>query len=243
MKKTILVTGDSGGLGRAIVEALLESDTEVIVVGGSRSVTKNVEELQERFGDRFFHHFLDLSQPDSVKIFFKELVKEFAPITGLVNNSGFAYDDIITNAKYDDLLAMYQINVFSPILLTREFLRGTLRHGLPSSIVNISSVSAHTGYKGLSMYASTKGAMEAFTIGCAREWGERNIRCNCVVPGFMDTNMSAKLTEDQKDRIYRRTSMKRATQESSVAAMVAFLLSDKAMSITGDRIPVDCGTI
>ena len=243
MKRTTLVTGDSGGLGRAIVEAILECDPEDIVVGGSRSVTKNVEELQERFGERFFHRFLDLSQPDSVKTFFKEIAKDFSPITGLVNNSGFAYDDIITNAKYDDLLAMYQINVLSPILLTREFLRGTLRHGLSSSIVNISSVSAHTGYKGLSMYASTKGAMEAFTIGCAREWGERNVRCNCVVPGFMDTNMSAKLTEAQKDRIYKRTSMKRATQEASVAAMVAFLLSDKAISITGDRIPVDCGTI
>lgn len=243
MKRTILVTGDSGGLGKAIVEAILESNPEAVVVGGSRSATKNVEELQERFGESFFHRFLDLSQPDSVKIFFKEIVKDFAPITGLVNNSGFAYDDIITNAKYDDLLVMYQINVLSPILLTREFLRGTIRHGLPSSIVNISSVSAHTGYKGLSMYASTKGAMEAFTIGCAREWGERSVRCNCVVPGFMDTNMSAKLTETQKDRIYKRTSMKRATQEESVASMVAFLLSNKAASITGSRIPVDCGTI
>ena len=243
MNNAILVTGDSGGLGRAIVEEILESDANVVVIGASRSITKNVENLQEWFGERFAHQFLDLSLPDSLKTFFRNIIKEFPPITGLVNNSGFAYDDIITNAKYDDLLMMYQINVLSPILLTREFLRGTLRHGLPSSIVNISSVSAHTGYKGLSMYASTKGAMEAFTIGCAREWGERNIRCNCVVPGFMDTNMSAKLTDEQKDRIYKRTSMKRATQEKSVAAMVAFLLSDKAGSITGDRISVDCGTI
>ena len=82
MKRTTLVTGDSGGLGRAIVEAILECDPEVIVGGGSRSVTKNVEELQERFEERFFHRFLDLSQPDSVKTFFKEIAKDFSPITG-----------------------------------------------------------------------------------------------------------------------------------------------------------------
>lgn len=243
MQRTILVTGDSGGLGKEIVEVLLCNEPDISVVGGSRSVSANTVYLQEKFPDRFTHCTLDLGQPGTLKDFFDTVRKKHGAIVGLVNNSGCAYDEIITNVKYDDLLHMYQVNVLSPILLTREFLRGTLRHGLPSSIVNISSVSAHTGYKGLSMYASTKGAMEAFTIGCAREWGERGVRCNCVVPGFMDTNMSAKLSDLQKDRIYKRTAMKRATQENSVAETVNFLLSERAASITGAMIPVDCGTI
>jgi 3-oxoacyl-[acyl-carrier protein] reductase len=114
---------------------------------------------------------------------------------------------------------------------------------LKGSIVHISSISAHTGYKGLAMYASTKGALEAFSKNTAREWGERGIRSNCLVAGFMETEMSASLTEDQKYRIYQRTSMKKPTDVDSVAETILFLLSGKASSITGQNIHVDSGTI
>ena len=93
------------------------------------------------------------------------------------------------------------------------------------------------------MYASSKGAMEAFSKDTAREWGELNIRSNVVVPGFMETSMSSALTEEQKNRIYKRTSLKKATSIESVAETVAFLLSEKAVSITGQNIHVDSGTI
>ncbi|THC82881.1 SDR family oxidoreductase, partial [Bacteroides fragilis] len=91
------------------------------------------------------------------------------------------------------------------------------------SIIHISSISVHTGYKGLSMYASSKGALEAFSKDTAREWGQLGIRSNVVVPGFMETAMSSSLTEEQKDRIYKRTSLKQATDVRSVAETVAFL--------------------
>ena len=93
------------------------------------------------------------------------------------------------------------------------------------------------------MYASTKGALEAFSKNTAREWGERGIRSNTVVAGFMETSMSATLSSEQKDRIYKRTSLKKATTLKSVAETVVFLLSDKAESITGENICVDSGTI
>ena len=93
------------------------------------------------------------------------------------------------------------------------------------------------------MYASSKGALEAFSKNTAREWGELGIRSNVVVPGFMETAMSATLTEEQKNRIYKRTSMKAATSVRSVAETVAFLLSDGARSITGVEVRVDNGTI
>ena len=93
------------------------------------------------------------------------------------------------------------------------------------------------------MYASSKGALEAFSKNTAREWGALGIRSNVVVPGFMDTAMSSTLAEEQKDRIYKRTSMKAATSVHSVAETVAFLLSDAACSITGQNIHVDNGTI
>ncbi|CAM5190922.1 3-oxoacyl-[acyl-carrier-protein] reductase OS=Ureibacillus acetophenoni OX=614649 GN=SAMN05877842_101438 PE=3 SV=1 [Ureibacillus acetophenoni] len=93
------------------------------------------------------------------------------------------------------------------------------------------------------MYAASKAAIEAFSKTLAREWGSKGIRSNCVVPGFMETAISANLTEDQKERIYQRTSLKKETDISSVASTVLFLLSDKAKSITGAVVHVDNGTI
>jgi len=93
------------------------------------------------------------------------------------------------------------------------------------------------------MYAATKGALESFSRTVAREWGAKGIRSNCVAPGFMETPMSASLSEDEKDRIYRRTSLKRPTEVKDVAEVVVFLLSEKSASITGTTIHVDCGTI
>ena len=138
---------------------------------------------------------------------------------------------------------MYAVNVFSPMVLTKYAIRQMLLHGVKGSIVNISSISVHTGYKGLAMYASTKGAIEAFSKNMAREWGERGIRSNCLVAGFMETEMSSTLSDEKKNRIYKRTSMKKPVEINSVAETVCFLLSKKADSITGQNINVDNGTI
>jgi 3-oxoacyl-[acyl-carrier protein] reductase len=144
---------------------------------------------------------------------------------------------------YSKLEDMYKVNVFTPMMISKYVIRNFLLHSVKGSIVHISSISAHTGYKGLAMYASTKGAIEAFSKNTAREWGERGIRSNTVVAGFMETAMSGTLTDEQKDRIYKRTSLKSATSVQSVASTVLFLLSDKAESITGENIGVNAGTI
>jgi 3-oxoacyl-[acyl-carrier protein] reductase len=114
---------------------------------------------------------------------------------------------------------------------------------IKGSIVHISSISVHTGYKGLSMYASTKGALEAFSKNTAREWGSKGIRSNCVVSGFMDTNMSSSINNELKEKIKNRTSLRELTDVKSVSNTVEFLLSFKSNSITGQLINVDSGTI
>jgi 3-oxoacyl-[acyl-carrier protein] reductase len=160
-----------------------------------------------------------------------------------VNNAAIAYDDIISNLNIASLENMYKVNVFTPMNICKYIIRQFLLHNIKGSIIHVSSISVHTGYKGLSMYASTKGAIEAFSKNTAREWGEKGIRSNCLVAGFMETEMSAGLTEDQKNSIYQRTSLKKSVDKYSVAETIAFLLSENAISITGQNIHVDSGVI
>lgn len=237
----IIVTGDSGGLGSAIVRTILE-DGKYGVIGISRRENNVVDSIKKEYSN-YVHINFDLNNTTEVKRLYREEIRKIGSIYGLVNNSAMAYDDIVTNLDYEKLHMMYQINVYSPMMLTKYAIRDMILHKTQGSIIHISSVSAHTGYKGLAMYASTKGAMEAFSLDTAREWGIRGIRSNVVAPGFMETNISAKLTDEQRKKIYQRTALKKATDVQSVAEMVYFLLSDKASSITGTVIRVDNGTI
>jgi 3-oxoacyl-[acyl-carrier protein] reductase len=242
MSKHILITGVSQGLGLAIARAVLAQG--LTVSGVSRRLSVEYAALQQEHGSRARFHAFDLSQTDDVQA---ELFDKFLPfetvLHGYVNNAAVAYDDIVTNLNASRLRAMYEVNVFAPMLITKYAIRHMLFTRTAGAIVHISSISVHTGYKGLAMYASTKAALEAFSKNTAREWGERGVRSNCVVAGFMDTAMSGKLSEEQRQRIYNRTALKRATTLESVADTVTFLLGDGAASITGQNIFVDSGTI
>lgn len=239
--KNILLTGISGGLGIVIAKKLLEEDYKIF--GISRKISKDLEILLKESNNRIQFLSYDLEDIENLKNLTKELNRLREPFYGFVNNAAYAYDDIVTNLNYEELLKMYKINVFSPFLLTKFVIRNMLLHNIKGSLVHISSISVHTGYKGLAMYASTKGALEAFSKNVGREWGERKIRSNSIVAGFMNTQMTSKLSDDLKDRIYNRTSLKSPTNPSSVAEMVSFLLSDKSESITGQLLFVDGGTI
>lgn len=237
-----LVTGCSRGVGLEICRVLLRQGHDVY--GIARTHSDEFRRLEEEFGSLAHFKSIDLSDAENVrKSIFKEFVPNSSPLHGFVNNAAIAYDDIVTNLNLHRLEEMYKVNVFTPMMITKFVLRNMLLHHTMGSIVHISSISAHTGYKGLAMYASSKGALEAFSKDTAREWGSLGIRSNTVVPGFMETTMSSSLTSNQKDRIYKRTSLKTATDIHCVAETVAFLLSDKACSITGQNIHVDNGTI
>ena len=242
-RKNILVTGVSRGLGIQLVKSLL-ADENHCIYGISRSKTPELEQLLSEYPDRLKWLGYDLSDVENIrKVIFKGFIGFNTPLHGFVNNAAVAYDDIVTNLNYEPLLKMYHVNVFAPMLLTKYAIRHFLLHNSKGSIVHLSSISVHTGYKGLAMYASSKGALEAFSKNTAREWGEKGIRSNALVAGFMETDMSATLTDDQKNRIYKRTSMKVPTTIISVAETIKFLLSDAAESVTAQNIHVDSGTI
>jgi len=240
--KNILVTGIMQGLGLQIAKNLLQKGYNVY--GVSLKETDTLKELEYLHPKQLTNIYCDLGNIDnSIDIIFKKVIGFNIPLDGFVNNAAIAYDDIISNLQYEPLLKMYQINVFSPMMITKYVIRNMLLHRTSGSIVHISSISVHTGYKGLAMYASTKGALEAFSKTTAREWGEKGIRSNALVAGFMETSMSSTLSKEQRDRIYKRTSLKIPTTVESVANMVEFLLSDNSRSVTGANVFVDSGTI
>lgn len=238
----IIVTGCSRGVGLEICRVLLEQDNTVY--GISRSFSDEFKALQVEYIGKLFFKSVDLADSENVRQnIFKDYCGNKVKIDGYVNNAAVAYDDIISNLNLDRLKSMYDVNVFTPMIMTKNVIRNMILHHTKGSIIHISSISVHTGYKGLAMYASSKGALEAFSKDTAREWGVMGIRSNVVVPGFMDTAMSSTLSEEQRGKIYARTSLKAATSIRSVAETVAFLLSEKAESITGQNIHVDSGTI
>ena len=207
----ILLTGVSKGLGLVTAEVLLKEGNSVF--GVSRSLTPALQSLLDTYPEHFFWKEYAIGQGNDVRNdLFKSWIGFKTPLHAFINNAAVAYDDIITNMDEERLLAMYQTNVLSPLIITKYAIRQMLLHNVSGSIVHLSSISVHTGYKGLSMYASTKGALEAFSKNTAREWGEKGIRSNCLVAGFMETEMSSTLSADQKNRIYLRTSMKTPVQ-------------------------------
>ncbi|AKC82465.1 3-oxoacyl-ACP reductase [Verrucomicrobia bacterium IMCC26134] len=243
MSKNILITGVSRGLGLAVANAVIAVGWTVY--GVSRTSSPEFAALASQAPERVKFLAFDLADADGVAqgIFGADFAGLQVPLHGFVNNAASAYDDLVSNLDLERLQAMYAVNVFAPMVATKHFIRNALLHGQGGSIVHVSSISAHTGYKGLAMYASAKGALEAFSKNTAREWGERGIRSNCVVPGFMETAMSGSLSDEQRKRIYSRTALKVPASLESVAATVVFLLGEGASSITGQNLFVDSGTI
>ncbi|MCC5804881.1 MAG: SDR family oxidoreductase [Opitutales bacterium] len=238
--RNVLITGVSRGLGLETARGLLE--TGWTVYGVSRARSEGWEALEKEHPGRARFHAADLRKPDAaVEDLFASFVPYAVPLHGLVNNAAEAYDDLLTNLDLGRLESMFATNVFSAMALSRLAVRNMLYHQTRGALVHVSSVSVHIGFKGLSLYAASKGALEAFSKGLAREWGERGIRSNCVVPGFMETDMSAGLSAEDRARIYRRTALKSATDCVSVAAAVRFLLSDETASVTGQALRVDAG--
>jgi 3-oxoacyl-[acyl-carrier protein] reductase len=187
-------------------------------------------------------HFVpfDLAQIEKIPELVKTLRKDLGPIYGLVNNAGISFEGVLALMPSSQIEQLVRMNTLSPILLTKHVVRSMMAGG-GGRIVNIASVVGFTGYSGLSVYGATKASMIGFTRSLAREIGQVGVTVNSVAPGFVDTDMTQGLKDEQRQQITRRSALRRLPDIDDVASAVEFLLGDNAKNITGTVLTVDAG--
>jgi len=237
-ERHVVISGGSRGLGQAIVSGLLENG--YLVSAFSRSPTDFVEQL--RGHERFFFAPADLSDKTSIEAFLKSARAAFGDPYGLINCAAVAADGLLATIPEDSIRRLLAVNGEGTLLFTRQVVRRMLMAKTGGVILNISSISSLRGFKGMSVYAFTKGGIDAFTRALARELGGANIRVNSIAPGYYDTEMSRGLTGSQKEQILRRTPLGRLGVPDDIVGSVLFLLSDKASFLTGQTIVIDGGS-
>ncbi|CAD7288713.1 SDR family NAD(P)-dependent oxidoreductase [Campylobacter suis] len=236
----VVVSGASKGLGLGICKRLLASD-KYIVVGVSRTLSDEFKNLQSRYQDRLFYISYDFLNTQGIQSLVKQITKEHGAVYALINNAALGIDGVLGTMHERQISDLLKVNVEAPILLTKYISRSMLTK-LRGRIINISSIIASTGFNGLCVYGATKSAMQGFTKSLARELGKANIMVNSISPGYMQTDMTGVLQGDKLESIKRRSPLKRLANVDDVAAMVLFLLSDDASSITGANFTVDVGS-
>lgn len=237
--RNVLVTGGSRGIGLAIGRKLAASGYRVIAA--ARRESDELRAAIAEFGsDRITFRACDLSATDGIPVFVKSLRDEFGPLYGLVNNAGLGTEGLLATMHNTDIEALVRLNVLAPMILTKYVVRHMMADG-EGRIVNISSIIASTGYNGLSVYGATKAAANGFTRSLAREVGKVGITVNAIAPGFIDTELTQNLGDEQRKRIAGRSALRRLPEVDDVASMVDYLLGDGGRNITGSVLTIDAG--
>ncbi len=231
-----LVTGASRGIGQVIATTLADKGHRVMGTATSSAGQASIEKALGA-GCGFV---LDLAQAHSIDETVKEIQARHGAIDVLVNNAGITRDQLLMRLKDEDWQAVIDANLTGTMRITRACLRGMLkkRHG---RIINVSSVVASTGNPGQTNYAAAKAGLEGFSRALALEVAARGVTCNVVAPGFIETDMTAELSDDQRQRLLEAIPAQRLGKPADVAACVSFLASSQAAYMTGQTLHVNGG--
>lgn len=236
--RNVIVTGGSRGLGLEISRRLVADGFHVIAIARKESDALRAE--IQRSGGALSFAALDLAELDAIPEAVLRLKKEFGAPYGLVNNAGLGTEGLLATMHNSQIEMLTRVNVTAPIILSKYVVRNMMSAGV-GRIVNISSIIASTGYSGLAVYGATKAALVGFTKSLSREVGRMGITVNAVAPGFIETEMTASLDDQDRAKIAGRAALRRLAAPEDVANAVAFLLDDKAKNVTGAVLTVDAG--
>jgi 3-oxoacyl-[acyl-carrier protein] reductase len=238
----VIVTGGSRGLGLAIAKRLCAGGHDVIAVA-----RRETDALTEAMGTtasagRGSLHFVsfDLGCTGELPELVKHIRGAHGPIFGLVNNAAIGTSGVLATMRDADIEALIRINTLSPVMLTKYVARSMMA-GQGGRIVNMSSIVGSQGYSGLAVYGATKASLIGLTRSLARELGPLGVTVNAVAPGFISTEMTSELGDEAREKIARRSALRRMAEVDDVASAIEFLLSDRAKNITGTTITVDAG--
>lgn len=237
------VTGASQGIGRACALKLARCGANVALVARNQ---QKLEEVAQECGAgapaRAYVCTTDIENEDQIKSAFKAIVSEFGKIDILVNNAGITRDQLIMRMKRADWDSVLNTNLTSAYLCTQQAISSMLKQRW-GRIINITSVFGQTGQAGQANYASSKAGLIGLTMAVAREVGSRNITCNAVAPGFIETAMTSALSDELKQNALKMIPLGRVGTPEEVANCVVFLASEEAGYITGHVLNVNGGML
>tara|TARA_B100000927_G_scaffold13789_1_gene10906 strand:+ start:1141 stop:1857 length:717 start_codon:yes stop_codon:yes gene_type:complete len=234
-KKNIFISGASRGIGKSMAEHFAKSNFNV--VGTSRNNFRFDNDLENLFPIK-----LDVTSRNDVKKCFDELKSKNLLPDILINNAGITADQLFLRMNDDDWDNVINTNLTGTFNLTKIFLKNMIKNKF-GRIINISSISGLMGNPGQVNYSSSKAALNGFTKSLAKEVGSRNITVNCVAPGFIDTDMTSYIEDNERNEILKQIPLNKFGVPEDISKLVMFLMSDEASYITGQTISIDGGLL
>ncbi|MBU0744615.1 MAG: 3-oxoacyl-ACP reductase FabG [Gammaproteobacteria bacterium] len=238
--KVVLVTGASRGIGKAILLKLAQAGATPIGVDYNQEYADTISLFLKELGFKGEGFAMDVTKQDSVDSAMEQITKKYGAPSILVNNAGITRDNLMLRMSQEEWDQVIDTNLTSVFRLSRICLRDMVKARW-GRIINIASVVAFIGNPGQANYAATKAGIVAFSKSLASEVASRNVTVNCIAPGFIETEMTKKLSDEQRERLLSVIPMKRIGDSDDVANAVEFLSSDKASYITGSTIHVNGG--
>ena len=234
-KRNIFISGASRGIGESMARHFAKSNFNV--VGTSRNNFKFDDDLENLLPLK-----LDVTSRNDVKDCFDELKSKNLLPDILINNAGITADQLFLRMSDDDWDNVINTNLTGTFNLTKIFLKNMIKNKF-GRIINISSISGLMGNPGQVNYSSSKAALNGFTKSLAKEVGSRNITVNCVAPGFIDTDMTSYIGENERNEILKQIPLNKFGSPEDISKLVMFLISDEASYITGQTISIDGGLL